>query len=156
MAFAGMGSTPDHRHRIDATLILKEAIMALSRQQLSELKNILETRCMVLDAEIRADASRVRDESVATLTRGQGDSGDGAMADQIADLGNAELLRDVNELRELQAAQARFDDGSFGRCLDCNEEIEYSRLRAQPAASRCLDCQRRYEATHVHAATPKL
>jgi len=130
--------------------------VALSRQQLNELKNILKTRCMVLDAEIRADASRVRDESVATLSRGEGDSGDAAMADQIADLGNAELLRDVSELRELQAAQVRFDDGSFGRCLDCNEEIEYFRLRAQVGASRCLDCQRRYESTHAHAATPKL
>ena len=87
------------------------------------------------------------------------DSGDAAVADQIADLDTAELerdLRDLRELRELEAAQARIDAGSFGKCIDCQEDIEYFRLRAQPAAARCVACQRIHESTHAHSPTPKL
>ena len=84
------------------------------------------------------------------------DSGDAAVADQIVDLDNAEFSRDLRELRELEAAKARLETGSFGQCIDCNEEIEYPRLRAQPAALRCVDCQRIHESAHAHPATPKL
>ena len=83
------------------------------------------------------------------------DSADAAAVDQIVDLDNAELARDLRELRELEPAQARFDAGSFGQCIDCHEEIEYARLRAQPGALRCIDCQRIYENTHAHSAAPK-
>ena len=130
--------------------------MALSRQQLEELKQIMESRCVALAAEIHADASRTRDEAAGTLAVGHLDSGDAAVADQIADLGNAELTRDLGELRDMEAAQARLSAGSYGQCIDCHEEIEYRRLRAQPEASRCIDCQRIHDATHAHPATPKL
>lgn len=130
--------------------------MALSRQQTEEWKRFVESRCVALGDEIRADALRARDASAGTLAGGHMDSGDAAVADQIVDLGNAELSRDLRELRELEAARARLDAGSFGQCIDCHEEIEYSRLRAQPAALRCVDCQRTYESTHAHPATPRL
>ncbi|MBI3530818.1 MAG: TraR/DksA family transcriptional regulator [Betaproteobacteria bacterium] len=130
--------------------------MALSRQQLDELKRIVASRCVALAAEIRADASRARDDSADMLAGGHLDSGDAPVADQIVDLDNAELSRDLRELRELEAAQARLDTGSYGKCVDCHEEIEYRRLRAQPAVSRCVDCQRIHENTHAHPAMPKL
>lgn len=130
--------------------------MALSRQQFDELKRMVESRCVALAAEIQADTSRVRNDSAGALSGGHMDSGDAAVADQIADLDTAELARDLHELRELEAAQARLDAGTYGQCIDCHEEIEYRRLCAQPAASRCFDCQRIHESTHAHPATPKL
>ena len=130
--------------------------MALSRQQFDELKRLVESRCVALAAEIQADASRVRNDSAGALADGHMDSGDAAVADQIADLDNAELARDLHELRELEAARARLDAGSFGQCVDCHEEIGYRRLRVQPAATRCFDCQRIHESTHAHSTTPKL
>jgi len=130
--------------------------VALSRQQFEELKRVVESRCVTLAAEIQADASRVRNDSAGALADGHMDSGDAAVADQIADLDTAELERDLRELRELEAAQARIDAGSYGKCIDCQEGIEYFRLRAQPAASRCFNCQRTHESTHAHPPTPKL
>ena len=130
--------------------------MALSRQQFDELKRLVESRCVALAAEIQADTSRVRNDSAGALAGGHMDSGDAAVADQIADLDTAELARDLQELRELEAAQARLDAGSFGKCIDCQEDIEYLRLRAQPGAARCFACQRIHESTHAHPPTPKL
>jgi DnaK suppressor protein len=130
--------------------------VALSREQFDELKRIVDSRRVALADEIREDASRAREQSAGTLAGGHMDSGDAAVADQIVDLGNAELARDLLELRELEAARARLGAGSFGHCIDCQEQIEYTRLRAQPAALRCIDCQRIYEGTHARPATPTL
>jgi RNA polymerase-binding transcription factor DksA len=41
-------------------------------------------------------------------------------------------------LAEVDRALAKVDDGSYGRCDVCNEEIPAGRLEARPWATRCL------------------
>jgi DnaK suppressor protein len=130
--------------------------VALSRQQLDELKRIVQFRCLALGGEIMADAARARDNRAGVLAGGGLDRGDVAVAHQVVDLDNAELARDLLELRELEAAESRLDAGTYGQCVDCGEDIGYPRLRAQPEASRCLACQLVHDRSHAHAATPKL
>ena len=76
------------------------------------------------------------------------DIGDQAVADLIADLGEAEVTRDLGELRALEAALKRVADGGYGLCVDCGDDIPYPRMHAQPAAERCLACQERHERTY--------
>ena len=129
--------------------------MALSKQQLADLQRIMRSRCVTLEDEIRAHAS-ARAESPAAIESGGMDRADVAVADQIADLGNAESLRDVLELRELEAALSRLAAGTFGQCIDCQDAIDGRRLYAQPAALRCLACQNRYDGTHAHTGAPRI
>ena len=44
--------------------------------------------------------------------------------------------------RQLLAAQDRLAAGSFGRCCECDGEIDQQRLQRDPAVVFCLDCQR--------------
>ena len=60
----------------------------------------------------------------------------------------ADLTRDVDELRDIEAARRRLDDGSYGICTDCGVDIGFERLHAEPEAARCIDCQRRHEKTY--------
>ena len=53
------------------------------------------------------------------------------------------LARESSGLRETRAALRRIDDGSFGICMDCEEEINVKRLAAVPWAARCIACQER-------------
>jgi DnaK suppressor protein len=53
------------------------------------------------------------------------------------------------DLGQLRAALGRLDDGTYGRCVACSQEIPVERLRALPVATRCLACQRRSERTGV-------
>ena len=53
------------------------------------------------------------------------------------------LARESSGLRETRAALRRIDDGSFGICMDCEEEINLKRLAAVPWAARCIACQER-------------
>lgn len=53
--------------------------------------------------------------------------------------------RETAELRLLDAALARIDDGSYGHCIDCGMEIPANRLDAAPQAARCIACQSKAE-----------
>lgn len=51
------------------------------------------------------------------------------------------LDRNSSLLREVQAALARIDEGTYGRCLACEQPLSTKRLAAVPWASLCLKCQ---------------
>lgn len=44
----------------------------------------------------------------------------------------------VNKIRE---ALERIDDGSFGICEECGEEISEGRLKARPVTTLCINCK---------------
>jgi len=44
------------------------------------------------------------------------------------------------ELDHIDAALARIEDGTFGECLSCGEEIAAKRLEIEPTAAICIDC----------------
>lgn len=49
--------------------------------------------------------------------------------------------RDAKKLA-LSAALQRIDEGEFGFCDDCGEEIAEKRLRFDPSVTRCISCAR--------------
>lgn len=51
------------------------------------------------------------------------------------------LDRDSALLRNVRLALRRFNDGSYGVCLHCEEEISQKRLNAVPWAPFCISCQ---------------
>ena len=122
--------------------------MPVNRRDLIQLASMIEERSAALREEIHREVSRGRDEPYAAVAGATHDSGDEALADLVADLGNAEVTRDLGELRELEAARRRIADGSYGVCADCGAEIPLERLRAQPGAARCAACQTRHEKTY--------
>lgn len=61
-----------------------------------------------------------------------------AMAQEVA------RRREV-ELKRIDAALKRIDDGDYGYCINCGEEIAVRRLELDPTAPTCIDCARRGE-----------
>ena len=51
------------------------------------------------------------------------------------------LDRESNLLRDVTAALARIEDGSYGVCARCEEDIKLKRLDAVPWAAYCVTCQ---------------
>jgi RNA polymerase-binding protein DksA len=122
--------------------------MPLTEHQTKELRALIEQRREALLAELRDDAQRVREQPYAEHAGAAPDSGDESVAALIADLGHADMGRDLNELRELEAARSRLAEGRYGTCDDCGGEIGFERLKANPAAVRCIACQTRHEKTY--------
>ncbi|HMA87940.1 MAG TPA: TraR/DksA family transcriptional regulator [Burkholderiales bacterium] len=130
--------------------------MELTEKQKQEFRKLVRTRREQLVSELREDVARSRDESFAGVAGPVTDLGDEALADLLADLDNAEVSRDLREIRALDAALARLDDGSYGDCVDCGGEIGLERLRAYPTAERCIRCQEVHEKTFAHPGEPRL
>jgi len=129
---------------------------ALRNAQIEVLKRAIARRHAELLEETREDVERARKENYATLAGAVTDSGDRATADLLSDLGQAEISRDVRELEELEAALARIDQGTFGRCTECGAEIAFKRLAAYPVATRCAECQGGRERMFAHPGESKL
>ena len=51
------------------------------------------------------------------------------------------LDREFNQLRDTRAALRRIQEGSFGTCQECEEDIQPKRLAAVPWATFCVRCQ---------------
>jgi len=57
------------------------------------------------------------------------------------ELATRNLERGSSVLREVRAALTRIEEGRFGQCLNCEEEISPKRLRAVPWTPLCLACK---------------
>jgi len=44
------------------------------------------------------------------------------------------------EMAEIDEAVRRWEDGTYGVCVDCGRGIPIARLRARPFATRCVSC----------------
>jgi RNA polymerase-binding protein DksA len=130
--------------------------MDFTPEQLGKLQRIMKERHQSLLTEIRGEVARSRDETYGDIAGPVPDTGDEAVADLLSDLDNAEVSRDLQELRELEAAQTRIAGGTYGGCAKCGATIAFERLRAYPVAIRCIDCQRVHEKTYAHASEPTL
>ena len=130
--------------------------MPLTQQQTKELGKMINERRNVLIGELREDTARTREQPYAEHAGPAPDSGDESVATLFADLEQADLTRDLDEFRALEAARERIKGGEYGVCSDCGSDIAYERLKAFPAAMRCIQCQERHEKTFGGEPKPSL
>ena len=106
----------------------------------------LEARRRLLRAELQAKLNTQDNPALLGLQNRIQESEDWAVADLETALDVAEVSRDAAELRDVEAALARMNDGTYGACVECGEAIPYARLEANPSAARCIACQEKLEA----------
>ena len=122
--------------------------MALTAEQVQDLKALVERRRAALAREVGQDLDRVREDRLDNVVGAVPDPGDESVQSLIQELDQAEASRDLSELRTLDTARARMDEGSYGICSNCGQDIGFERLRANPGAERCIQCQTQFEKTH--------
>ena len=64
---------------------------------------------------------------------------------QAQAMARASGQRRAGQLRDIDAALRRIEDGSYGECGRCEEPIDPRRLDADPTARLCIDCASRNE-----------
>jgi len=69
------------------------------------------------------------------------DEGDFASASNDNLVENAIGAQQTQELREIEAALLRIDEGAYGICDMCEEDIGIQRLKVKPHAKYCIDCR---------------
>lgn len=53
--------------------------------------------------------------------------------------------RERGLLNKINAAIERIEDGVFGECVTCGEDISLKRIQARPMAQLCIDCKAEQE-----------
>jgi DnaK suppressor protein len=54
--------------------------------------------------------------------------------------------REAKLVRKIRDALERLEDGTFGICEECGEEISQKRLMARPVTTLCIACKKEQEA----------
>ncbi len=117
----------------------------ITDRQLRPLVLAIERREAELRREIAEERERANVEGYAELVNHGGDAADQAFARIRAGIEEKRIDRHLAEIRELEAARARLENGMFGVCVQCHEPIDPARLNAFPGAARCAICQERFE-----------
>lgn len=60
------------------------------------------------------------------------------LADDEALIGVDQVLR--TEIQQIRLALLRIENGTYGTCAICGDEIPLARLEARPIATRCMAC----------------
>lgn len=105
--------------------------------------------------ELRQELEREREQQLGQLEEFEADpygesvhnlaGGDEGFADsgQVTEQ-RSEALAQIDQararLQQVDEALARMDEGRYGICVDCGQEINPARLEARPLSIRCVDC----------------
>ena len=111
------------------------------RTRYAELKRILEERRREILSEVQEKMRDVRAEGASGEGQGVLDAAETSEADIQDDIEFALIQMKSETLHKIEEALARLEEGTFGYCFECGDEISERRLRALPFAVRCKDCE---------------
>ena len=112
----------------------------MTKTELNKFKKILENKQDELE-------QIVRNRDAITIEK-SADALDEVQHAAERELAIRNLDRESHLLRNVRSALRRLEDGSFGTCLHCEEEISPKRLAAVPWAAFCIQCQEQADRNH--------
>ena len=114
----------------------------MSRSRYIDLKQMLDERRRELQAEVKGKMRGVREEGAWGGKLNEVlDAVESSEADIQEDLEFALIQMKSETLNKIKDALLRLEQGEYGYCYECGEEIAEKRLRALPFAVRCRDCE---------------
>jgi DnaK suppressor protein len=114
----------------------------MARSRYAELKQMLDARRRELQAEVQGKMRDVREEGTWGGKLNEVlDAVESSEADIQEEIEFALIQMKSETLNKMNDAVARLEQGDYGYCFDCGEEIAEKRLRALPFAVRCKDCE---------------
>jgi DnaK suppressor protein len=81
---------------------------------------------------------------------GIGDEGDRADTERAHEVSILLSARDKEKVLAIDEALEKVDEGTYGVCEECGDEIGAGRLKAMPLAKLCIPCQSRLEKEQAH------
>jgi DnaK suppressor protein len=113
----------------------------VNKRELKKFKTLLEEK---RDAIVNATGKKTHWENMENTRHG--DFVDQASDDNEVHVNIRLLQTDAKLLRAIEAAIARIDNGAYGICTSCEDEISVARLTAVPWTSLCIACKEKKSA----------
>ncbi len=122
----------------------------LTAGQRALLESDLRARRRELEKQIAQQLDgRSRPEHAREVLLQDGDDAPARDADREVDLARSD--QELSDMRALNEALARLETPHYGRCVDCDADIPFDRLRLAPQVLRCVACQTAQEAGTSHS-----
>lgn len=114
------------------------------------------TQLNAYKAQLIASLEKLRNDVSEILMRSN-HAGHKMAAKQIQKLSNDQLVEltakidlssiahKIKEIKSIDASLNDIEMGLYGFCSDCEEEIEITRLTADPTTKRCAVCEKKYQ-----------
>ena len=120
----------------------------IDRQQVEERLRERGAELRRARAAVRREGAGMIEGELAHLDNHPADEGTETHEQELD--ATTEVFLDEEERRIAEALRA-LENGTYGTCVACGQQIPGDRLDAVPEAVRCLDCQRAFEAGHRQA-----
>jgi len=109
------------------------------------LKRLLVEKRKEILKEIKNDTSRYIKGESKQLVDTALDDGDWSIVDLAEDINLMHLSSHRDDLQKLDEAIRKLNEGTYGICEDCGDEISEKRLNILPYAIYCIDCKEKRE-----------
>lgn len=109
-----------------------------------EIDKIVRLKEILLE-EKQALVKQLEALTVHVDTNELADDIDAAIMDSNHYLNSRMADRNRSATRKIDAALRRIEDGDYGVCEDCSDDIEFRRLLARPTATLCVSCKHQRE-----------
>ncbi len=123
----------------------------IDRERYLLLKGMLEDRRREIHDKLRS----LREALPADAHHEVRDAEEQSVDDFVQEVDLALMQMKTETLKKIDLAIQRLEDGTYGRCPECEREIAEARLRALPFAVLCRDCQEQAENDVRHAREAK-
>ena len=120
---------------------MKKTTTKTKTSRYEDLKQILEDRRREILNEVQDKIRDVRAEGTHNKSNEVFDAAESSDADIQEDIEFALIQMKAETLNKINEALTRLEEGVYGNCFECGEEISERRLRALPFAVRCKDCE---------------
>ena len=116
----------------------------MTKSELNRFRKILEARQLELARVLRNREGIAIEKSPDAL--------DEVQHAAERELAIRNLDRESHLLRNVRGALRRMNEGSYGTCMHCEEDISPKRLEAVPWAAYCIHCQELADRTQDESA----
>ncbi len=115
--------------------------MTTIKERHAQLKDILISKKLELLAAVKKSIGDKLEEDVRLTFDLLKDNPDKSVDELLKHIDARIMGNKSEEIDDIDAALHKLDDGSYGVCEECGEDIPVKRLDAVPSASYCVSCQ---------------
>jgi DnaK suppressor protein len=121
----------------------------LKRNRQGQLKRLLEERRQKIWNELRNEVFEKLGGEYRSEFEKAMDLGDLSIVDELQSVGINLVNIRQEELAQINEAERKLEDGTYGICELCGREIAEERLTAMPFAIHCVKCEKELEKGHL-------
>ncbi|MEW6067551.1 MAG: TraR/DksA C4-type zinc finger protein [Nitrospirota bacterium] len=123
--------------------VLQKSVTEEERK--ATLRNILLDKRKEIIKEAKSEISKYIKGETKQLVDTALDDGDWSVVDLSEDISLKQLSTHRETLHKIDEVLRKINEGTYGICEDCGEEISEKRLSVMPFAIYCIDCQEKRE-----------